>query len=179
MDAYQFVFESPRIKPSTVFADYARPSFPQGRPFIDALVDLTERIHREFKFDAKATTVRTSPEEALKIKRGVCQDFAHVQIACLRSLGIAARYMSGYLRTYAPAGRPRMVGADVSHAWVSAYSPRTGWIDVDPTNNVIPTDGHVTLAWGRDYGDVSPLRGLILGGRQHTLEVNVDMEPLE
>jgi transglutaminase-like putative cysteine protease len=109
----------------------------------------------------------------------VCQDFAHVQIACLRSINIAARYVSGYLRTYPPPGKPRLVGADASHAWVSAYDRDLGWLDMDPTNDVAPTDGHVTLAWGRDYGDVSPLRGLILGGAGHTLNVEVDMEPVE
>jgi transglutaminase-like putative cysteine protease len=122
--------------------------------------------------------VRTPPEEAFRKRRGVCQDFAHVQIACLRSINLAARYVSGYLRTYPPPGKPRLVGADASHAWVSAYCPGSGWLDVDPTNNVVPSDGHVTLAWGRDYGDVSPLHGLVLGGGAHTLKVAVDMEPI-
>ncbi len=179
LDAYQFVFESPRIRPAIGFADYARQSFTPGRPFGEALLHLTERIYREFRFDAKATNVRTTPEDVLKKKRGVCQDFAHLQIACLRSIQIPARYVSGYLRTHPPPGSPRLVGADVSHAWVSAYCSGAGWLDVDPTNNVIPSNGHITLAWGRDYGDISPLRGLILGGRDHTLKVNVDMEPFE
>ena len=130
----------------------------------EALLDLTTRIYRDFRFDSKVTTVRTPTEEVFKKRRGVCQDFAHVQIACLRSIKIAARYVSGYLRTYPPPGKPRLIGADASHAWVSAYCRGVGWLDMDPTNNVAPTDGHVTLAWGRDYGDVSPLRGLILGG---------------
>jgi len=125
------------------------------------------------------TNVRTTVEEVFKKRRGVCQDFAHVQIACLRSIHVAARYVSGYLRTFPPPGKPRLVGADASHAWVSAYCRESGWLDMDPTNNVAPTDGHVTLAWGRDYSDVSPLRGLILGGGNHTLEVAVDMEPIE
>lgn len=179
LDAYQFVFESPRIRHSAAFASYALASFAPRRAFGDALRELTTRIHRDFKFDSKATNVRTTPEDVFKKKRGVCQDFAHVQIACLRSIGIPARYVSGYLRTYPPPGRPRLIGADVSHAWVSAYCPAAGWLDVDPTNDVVPTDSHVRLAWGRDYGDISPLRGLILGGgRDHTLKVNVDMEPL-
>jgi transglutaminase-like putative cysteine protease len=177
LDAYQFQFESPRIRIRPEFAAYALESFTPGRPMREALLDLTFRIHRDFSFDAKVTTVRTPTEEVFKKRRGVCQDFAHVQIACLRSINIAARYVSGYLRTFPPPGRPRMIGADASHAWASAYCRGFGWLDMDPTNNVSPSDGHVTLAWGRDYGDVSPLRGLILGGGGHSLKVEVDMEP--
>jgi transglutaminase-like putative cysteine protease len=178
LEAYQFQFESPRIRIHPEFAAYALQSFTPGRPMREALLDLTARIHADFKFDSKVTTVRTPAEEVFKKRRGVCQDFAHVQIACLRSINLAARYVSGYLRTYPPPGKPRLVGADASHAWVSAYSCDLGWLDVDPTNNVAPSDGHVTLAWGRDYGDVSPLRGLILGGGGSTLTVEVDMEPV-
>ena len=177
LEAEQFAFESPRIRIRPEFAEYARESFTPGRPMQEALVDLTARIYRDFRFDSKVTNVRTPAEEVFKKRRGVCQDFAHVQIACLRSLNLPARYVSGYLRTYPPPGRPRLIGADASHAWVSAYCPGIGWMDVDPTNNVVPSDGHVTLAWGRDYGDVSPLRGLVLGGGDHTLRVGVDMEP--
>lgn len=179
VEAYQFVFESPRIRPNAEFAAYARESFAPGRLFTEALLDLTARIYKDFRFDSKATNVRTPTEEVFRKRRGVCQDFAHLQIACLRSLQLPARYVSGYLRTYPPPGRPRLIGADASHAWVSAYCPGTGWLDVDPTNNLVPFQSHVTLAWGRDYGDVSPLRGLILGGRDHTLRVGVDMEPLD
>lgn len=179
LDAFQFVFESPRIKPNPEFAAYAAASFPPGRPLAEALLDFTARIHRDFAFDSKATDVRTSPEQVLRERKGVCQDFAQLQIACLRSLSLPARYVSGYLRTYPPPGRPRLVGADASHAWVSVYCPEAGWLDVDPTNNIVPSRSHVTLAWGRDYGDVSPVRGVILGGRDHKLEVAVDMEPLE
>jgi transglutaminase-like putative cysteine protease len=178
LEADQFAFESPRIRIRQEFADYALQSFTPRRPMRDALFDLTSRIYKDFRFDSKVTNVRTPPEEVFKKRRGVCQDFAHVQIACLRSLNLAARYVSGYLRTYPPPGRPRLIGADASHAWVSAYCPGSGWLDVDPTNNVVPSDGHVTLAWGRDYGDVSPLRGLVLGGGDHTLRVGVDMEPV-
>ena len=179
LDAYQFQFESPRIHKRAEFAAYALESFTPGRPMREALLDLTHRIHVDFKFDSKVTTVRTSTEEVFKKRRGVCQDFAHVQIACLRSIGVATRYVSGYLRTYPPPGKPRLVGADASHAWVSAYCCGAGWLDMDPTNDVAPADGHVTLAWGRDYGDVSPVRGLILGGGGHALKVAVDMEPVE
>jgi len=178
LEAYQFSFESPRIRVRPEFAAYALQTFTPGRSMQEALLDLTTRIHKEFRFDSKVTNVRTPPEEVFRKRRGVCQDFAQVQIACLRSLNLAARYVSGYLRTYPPPGKPRLVGADASHAWVSAYCPGIGWFDVDPTNNLVPSDGHVTLAWGRDYGDVSPLRGLILGGGSHTLKVGVDMEPV-
>ena len=178
LTAYQFQFPSPRIKLNPQFARYALESFTPGRPMQEALMELTRRIHRDFRFDSKATTVRTPTEEVFEKRHGVCQDFAHVQIACLRSINLAARYVSGYLRTYPPPGKPRLIGADASHAWVSAYSRGQGWLDMDPTNNVAPTDGHVTLAWGRDYGDVSPLRGLILGGGHNTLKVEVDIEPV-
>ena len=179
LEAYQFGFESPRIRVRPEFASYALQSFTPGRPMSESLLDLTARIHRDFRFDSKVTNVRTPTEEVFRKRRGVCQDFAHLQIACLRSVNIAARYVSGYLRTHPPPGQPRLVGADASHAWVSAYCPGIGWLDIDPTNNVVPSNGHVTLAWGRDYGDVSPLRGLILGGGDHTLKVAVDMEPLD
>jgi transglutaminase-like putative cysteine protease len=179
LDAYQYLFESPRIRKKPEFAAYALESFTPGRPFTDALLDLNSRIHQDFRFDSKVTNVRTPTEEVFKKRRGVCQDFAHLQIACLRSLDLAARYVSGYLRTYPPPGRERLIGADASHAWVSVYYPGVGWLDLDPTNNLVPSNGHVTIAWGRDYGDVSPLRGLILGGGAHTLKVNVDMQPLE
>jgi transglutaminase-like putative cysteine protease len=178
LEAHQFQFESPRIRIRPEYAAYALESFTPGRPMREALLELTSRIYHDFKFDSKVTTVRTPTEEVFKKRRGVCQDFAHVQIACLRSINLAARYVSGYLRTYPPPGRPRLIGADASHAWLSAYCKGVGWLDMDPTNNVAPSDGHVTLAWGRDYGDVSPLRGLILGGGGHSLKVAVDMEPV-
>jgi transglutaminase-like putative cysteine protease len=177
--AQHFKFESPRIRIAPQFAAYARQSFTERRKFGEALTDLTARIYADFKFDSAATTVRTPTEEVFRKRRGVCQDFAHLQIACLRSLKLPARYVSGYLRTYPPPGKERLIGADASHAWVSAYCPEAGWLDVDPTNNLVPTTSHVTVAWGRDYGDVSPLRGLILGGREHTLEVAVDLQPVE
>lgn len=177
--AYQFQFASPRVRLNKEFASYALESFTPARPMREALMELTARINADFRFDSKATTVRTPPEEVFKKRHGVCQDFAHVEIACLRSIKVAARYVSGYLRTYPPPGKPRMVGADASHAWISSYSRDEGWIDMDPTNNVAPTDGHVTLAWGRDYGDVSPLRGLILGGGRNALKVEVDIEPVD
>jgi transglutaminase-like putative cysteine protease len=179
LEAYQFRFESPRIRLRPEFAGYALQSFLPGRPMVEGLLDLTTRIHRDFRFDSKVTTVRTPIEEVFRKKRGVCQDFAHIQIACLRSINLPARYVSGYLRTYPAPGQPRMVGADASHAWVSAYCPGIGWLDADPTNDVVPSTGHVTIGWGRDFGDVSPLHGLILGGGAHTLTVGVDLEAVE
>jgi len=179
LEAYQFRFESPRIRLRAEFASYAAHSFTPGRPMREALIDLTARIYKDFRFNSKVTTVRTTPEEVFRKRRGVCQDFAHLQIACLRSLNLSARYVSGYLRTYPPPGQPRLVGADASHAWLSAYCPGIGWIDVDPTNNLVPSNEHVTLAWGRDYGDVSPLYGVIQGGGTHDLTVAVDMDLLE
>ena len=157
--AYEFSFESPRIKTRPEFAAYALESFTPQRALMEGLLDLTARIHSDFRFDSKVTNVRTTTDEVFRKRHGVCQDFAHFQIACLRSLRLPARYVSGYLRTHPPPGKPRLVGADASHAWVSVYCPGEGWIDLDPTNNVVPSSGHVTLAWGRDYGDVSPLYG--------------------
>jgi transglutaminase-like putative cysteine protease len=142
---------------------------------LDAVLELTTRIYDDFTFDTKATTVATSLADVFRLRRGVCQDFARFEIACLRSLGIPALYVSGYLETAPPPGKPRRIGADASHAWLAVYCPGKGWIDVDPTNNVLPSTGHITLAWGRDYGDVSPIRGVILGGGGHSLQVNVDV----
>jgi transglutaminase-like putative cysteine protease len=164
--------------PSRVLAevrDYARPSFAPGCPLLDAVIDLTARIHGDFTFDPHATTVTTPVADFFRAKRGVCQDFARLALACVRSLGLAAHYVSGYLETTPPPGKPRQVGADASHAWLGVYCPGHGWIDVDPTNNLLPSTTHVTLAWGRDYADVSPVRGVILGGGEHALEVSVSL----
>jgi transglutaminase-like putative cysteine protease len=161
-----------------MLADYALQSFTPLRPLRDALVDLTSRIHHDFRFQPNATSVSTTVEEVFEKRCGVCQDFAHLQIACLRSLRLAARYVSGYLRTNPPPGVPRLVGADASHAWVSAYIPGSGWLDLDPTNDLVVGNDHITVAWGRDYSDVSPLRGLILGGGVQALQVAVDVEKI-
>ena len=173
--ASEFTFGSPLVPLDTPFADYARDSFRAGRAILDAVLDLTARIHRDFEFDATATTVATPLARVLQQRRGVCQDFAHLQIACLRSLGLPARYVSGYLETAPPPGQPKLVGADASHAWVSFFCPGLGWIDVDPTNNLLPSMQHITLGWGRDYGDVGPIRGVLVGGDEHTLSVAVDV----
>jgi transglutaminase-like putative cysteine protease len=177
-DACSFVFESPYVPCDSALADYARCSFPPGRPFVEAVLDLTARIHRDFRYDRRATTLTTPVGEVLARRAGVCQDFAHLQVGCLRALGLAARYVSGYLVTNPPPGQPRLVGADASHAWVSAFCPGCGWIDFDPTNDQVPGEWHITLAWGRDYGDVSPVRGIVLGGGQSTLTVAVDVSPV-
>jgi transglutaminase-like putative cysteine protease len=175
----QFAFPSPRIPRVPALAEYARPSFPPGRTILEGAVDLTSRIHRDFEYDPRATTVSTPVERVLQQRRGVCQDFAQLQIGCLRALGLPAAYVSGYLRTIPPPGKPRLVGADASHAWVSVYcGPDQGWIDLDPTNDSMTNTDHVVLARGRDYSDVTPIRGVFLGGTSHTLRVSVDVEPL-
>lgn len=178
VEAYQYVFDSSYIRSSSELLDFAQPSFPAGRPILEAVLDLTDRIFREFKYDPKATTLSTTLSEILAGKRGVCQDFAHLQIGCLRSLGLAARYVSGYLLTRPPEGRERLVGSDASHAWISVFCPGSSWIDVDPTNNTIPLEEHILLAWGRDYDDVSPIKGVILGGGKHHVKVSVDVTRL-
>jgi transglutaminase-like putative cysteine protease len=178
LEAYQYLFESPHIPCSARLRHYAAPSFPPGRPLLDAVLDLTHRLYTDFTYDPRATSVSTPLHDVLQARRGVCQDFAHVQIGCLRALGLAARYVRGYLVTQAPADQPRMVGADASHAWVSVYCPEYGWIDADPTNNVLPSDRHITVALGRDYSDVSPIKGVFLGGGQHTMQVAVDVVPV-
>jgi transglutaminase-like putative cysteine protease len=158
---------------------FAREAFEPGRPLLVAAIDLMRRIHTGFTFDPGATTVATPVTRVLADRHGVCQDFAHLQIASVRSLGLAARYVSGYLLTDPPAGQPRLVGADASHAWLAIWCSRHGWVDLDPTNDVLPSTRHVTLAWGRDYGDVSPLRGVVLGGQDHTLHVGVSVTPVD
>ena len=177
-EAAEFEFASPRIFWSPDKRRYALESFLPGRCMSDSLLDLTERIHKEFVYDSRATTVNTPVDEVFRLRRGVCQDFAHLQIAMLRSLGIPARYVSGYLRTVPTDGQRRLVGADATHAWLSAYCGNGVWLDVDPTNNTICSTDHVTLAWGRDYSDVPPLTGVFIGGGQHRLVVDVDVLPL-
>ena len=178
LDALQFTFASPYVPTLPELLDYARPAFPPGRPLLPALLELMARIHADFRYDTSATTLATPVGEVLHGRRGVCQDFAHLMIGCLRGLGLPARYVSGYLRTSPPRGQPRLVGADASHAWLAVWCPGAGWIDLDPTNDVIPADKHVTLAWGRDYDDVSPIKGILLGGGPHTVAVAVDVVPV-
>lgn len=175
LSAYQFAFASEHVPLSLELAEYARVSFPPGRPILEAALDLTARIFHEFTFDPKATEVSTPLRTVLIARRGVCQDFAHLMIGCLRSLGLAVRYVSGYIQTVPPPGQQKLVGSDASHAWCSLYCPGLGWVDLDPTNNKVASDQHVTLGWGRDFADVSPLRGVILGGGKHKVDVAVDL----
>jgi transglutaminase-like putative cysteine protease len=177
--AREFCFDSPHVTSGSEFEEYAMPSFKEGLPLYDCSRDLARRIHAEFEFFPGATTVGTPVAEVLRTRRGVCQDFAHLQIACLRSLGFAARYVSGYLVTTPPPGQQRMQGADVSHAWVSVFIPGRGWADFDPTNGIVPSGHHVTLGWGRDYDDIGPIRGVLVGGRCQQLRVSVDVIPIQ
>jgi transglutaminase-like putative cysteine protease len=178
-DVVQYVCPSPQIATTLEIRGFAEQSFTEGRHLLEASVDLMHRIHREFTFDPAATTPATPVSRVLENRRGVCQDFAHIQIACLRSMGLAARYVSGYLLTDPPEGQPRLIGADASHAWLSIYMPDHGWVDLDPTNDVLVEQRHVTIGWGRDYSDVTPLRGVLLGGAEHTLYVGVSVVPVE
>jgi transglutaminase-like putative cysteine protease len=176
LDAYQFVFASPFVTISPDARAYAQPSFPPGVPLLQGGLDLIRRIFTDFEYDKTATTVDTAVDQVLVNRRGVCQDFAHLAISCLRSLGLAARYVSGYLKTLPPPGKPKLIGIDASHAWISLFVPDEGWVDLDPTNNLIPGESHIVLAWGRDYGDVTPVKGVVMGGGKHTLSVQVDVE---
>ena len=176
--AGEFNFASPHIKPGAKFADFAASSFTPKRPILEAAMDLNTRIFSGFKFDPSATDVATPVAEAFEKRRGVCQDFAHILIACLRSVGLPARYVSGYLETLPPPGKPKLIGADASHAWVSVWcGAEHGWVDLDPTNNCIPGERHITVAHGRDFFDVSPLRGVVYGSGDHKLSVSVDVAP--
>lgn len=177
-DVMEFAFDGPSSPATDDIVSYASLSFPAGRPVVEAVVDLTGRIHRDLTYDPEATTVETSVSEVFRSKRGVCQDFARLEIACLRAIGLPVRYVSGYLETVPPAGTERLVGADASHAWLAVFCPGIGWLDVDPTNNALPSQRHITVAWGRDYGDVSPVRGVFVGGGSHTLHVSVDVLPI-
>lgn len=177
LEARAMVLDSPLAAATSALRDYTRPSFPAGRPLLEAMQSLSARIHREFVYEPGFTTVTTPLSDVLAQRRGVCQDFAHLAMACLRSLGLATRYVSGYLETAPPAGEARLEGTDASHAWLSVYQPGAGWRDLDPTNDQMPDDRYITLAWGRDYSDVPPLKGVIYGNGTHQLYVGVDMRP--
>jgi transglutaminase-like putative cysteine protease len=177
LDACRYRMESGYVKVKQTFTDYGADCFVPGSPLLVAAESLMHKIYREFKYAPGSTDIRTSAAEAFAARRGVCQDFAHIMLACLRSRGFAARYVSGYLRTLPPPGADAAyVGADASHAWVSVFCPPFGWIDLDPTNDVRVSSDHITIAWGRDFGDVSPLRGVIVGGGQHRLSVRVSVK---
>ena len=177
--AQEYQFDSPRITLGPTYEEYARQSFTPGRPLVEAGIELTKRIHDDFKYDVTATDVNTTTDRAFELRAGVCQDFAHVQIACLRSIGIPARYISGYLRTVPPPGEPRLVGADESHAWISMYAgDALGWLDMDPTNACPANTNHIPICLGRDYSEVTPMRGVVLGGGATKLSVSVDVAPI-
>jgi len=178
LEACWFRMQSSHVLIKRALGDYAEDCLVPARPLEEASEALMRKIRREFKYVPGSTTNRTPVTEVLKTRRGVCQDFAHLMIGCLRSSGLAARYVSGYIRT-ARTGGDELVGGDASHAWVSVYCPPAGWVDFDPTNDCRVGEDHVTVAWGRDFGDVSPLRGMIVGGGQHKLSVDVSVRPLE
>lgn len=175
----QFQLDSPFVMRHAALRRFASESFPVGRGLLDALDALNRRIFETFTYDPEFTTLATPVLEVLEARRGVCQDFAHLMLGCLRSLGLAARYVSGYLETLPPPGQPRLVGADASHAWVAVHVPEWGWLEFDPTNGARPGERHLVLAWGRDYADVPPLKGVMNGGGTHRLEVAVDVEPID
>ena len=177
-EACEFALGSPHAPRAAVFAQFAGELFAPSRPLLEAAEALMRRVHEQFEYRTDSTDVATDALQALCLRRGVCQDFAHVMIATCRSLGLAARYVSGYLSTAPPPGQPRLVGSDASHAWVAVWCPVSGWVDFDPTNAVRPALEHVTLAWGHDYGDVAPLRGVIRGGTKAHPHVQVTVEPL-
>ena len=178
LDASQYTFDSHYIQRHSELADFTKLDMQPGRPLLECVRDMTNRIHKDFIFDKNATSLKTPILDVLRNRRGVCQDFAQMQIGCLRSIGLAARYVSGYLVTRPPPGKPRLIGADASHAWVSVFFPDFGWIDFDPTNGVMPSAEHITLGWARDYEDIGPVKGVIVGGHRHSVHVSVDVAPI-
>ncbi len=179
-EAGTFRFASVMVPTGKDYANFAAADFFPGRPILEAVIALTTRIYQNFKFDPRATDITTPVSEVFRKRAGVCQDFAHLMLACLRSIGVPARYVSGYLETRPPPGKPKLTGADASHAWVSVFCGESaGWIDTDPTNNILPGERHITVAWGRDFSDVSPLRGVTLGAGGQHMEVAVDVIPVD
>ena len=178
-DARQYIPATPMTEASAEIAEYALQSFTTDRSLFDAVYDLMERIHKDFEFKPGFTTVATPLATVMKEKKGVCQDFALLGIACIRSLGLAARYVSGYIETLPPPGKEKLAGTDASHAWFAVFIPQTGWVDFDPTNNQLTGDQHITIGWGRDYADIAPLKGVILSSGQHKLNVSVDVKRVD
>lgn len=174
-DIGQYIFETPMTAWTGDIAAYAQVSFQPGRFVLEAAIDLMRRIYMDFRFTPGFTTVSTPLEVVMRERKGVCQDFAHLAIACIRSVGLPARYVSGYIETIPPPGVEKLTGVDASHAWFSVYIPYLGWVDFDPTNNVMPADQHITIGWGRDYADIAPMRGVLLSSGAHTLSVSVDV----
>jgi transglutaminase-like putative cysteine protease len=178
-EAVEHRYDSPHVRWTQAIEEYAAVSFTPRRPILSAALDLCQRINRDFEYRPGVTNVATPVRTVFEQRRGVCQDFAHLMIACVRSHGLAARYVSGYLLTRSAPGEPRRIGADASHAWAAVYCPGYDFIDIDPTNNMLVTVEHPTLGWGRDFGDVSPLRGVVLGGGAHTVQVAVEVAPVD
>ena len=176
LEIRQYILASPMVPTMPELRAYAEKSFPPGRPLLEAVEDLTTRLYTDFTYDRNFTTIATPLADVIQHRRGVCQDFAHLGIGCLRALGLATRYVSGYIETDSPPGQESLEGADASHAWFSVYLQHLGWVDFDPTNNQIPTDRHITVAWGRDYTDVTPLKGVMFGSGTHELSVSVDCQ---
>jgi len=179
LEAVQYAFDSPLAVGNNEVLEYARSSFRNGRSLLECVLELNGRIHADFKYDKDATETGTPVAEVFKLRAGVCQDFAHAGLAAVRTMGLPARYVSGYLLTHPAPGRERLVGTDASHAWFSVWIPPFGWVDFDPTNDMLPSSEHITVAWGRDYGDVAPIHGIITGGSEHEVDVVVDVTPLE
>jgi len=173
LEASEYIYDSPYVAATPDLGAFAKPSFTAGRPLVEALEDLNHRVYREFEYKPKSTSIDMPLAEVLKNRRGVCQDFAHIMIGSLRALRLGARYVSGYLRSGA-----EYQGAEASHAWVAVFVPGAGWLHFDPTNDVMPAEGHVTLAWGRDYSDVTPVKGVTLGGGAQLVEVAVRVDPV-
>ena len=178
-DAVQYLFDSPMTKFESDIGAYGAVSFPPHRPILAGAIELMNRIHKDFRYDTTVTDVSTPVDRVFEIRAGVCQDLAHVGIAAMSAVGLPARYVSGYLLTEPPPGKPRLLGADASHAWFSVWAPPFGWVDLDPTNNILVGESHVTSSWGRDYGDVAPVAGIILGGHDHVVDVGVDVIPVD
>lgn len=178
-DARQYIPETDITAVTDDIKSYTLQSFTQGRSFFQATQDLMQRIFRDFEFKPGFTTIATPLQEVMKQRKGVCQDFAHLAIACIRSVNLPARYVSGYIETLPPEGKEKLMGVDASHAWFSVFIPHCGWVDFDPTNNIIPAEQHIIIGWGRDYADVTPLKGVILSSGQHHLKVSVDVRRIE
>lgn len=174
-EARQFVYETSYTKSSDEILQYTLPSFAPGRSVFEAVKDIMHRIYKDFEFDPGFTTLATPLSQVMAARKGVCQDFAHLAIACLRAMGLPARYVSGYIETLPPEGKEKLVGVDASHAWFSVFIPNTGWVDFDPTNNILPGLQHITIGWGRDYADITPLKGIIQSSGTHELAVSVDV----
>jgi transglutaminase-like putative cysteine protease len=176
LDARQYIPETAMTAASESIMQYAFQSFTPGRSLFEAVHDLMQRINKDFEFKPGFTTIATPLETVMQQRKGVCQDFAHLAIACIRSVGLAARYVSGYIETLAPPGKEKLTGVDASHAWFSVFIPQSGWADFDPTNNQMPSDRHITIGWGRDYADITPLKGVTMSSGQHKLNVSVDVK---